>query len=248
MESTMTTSTEIDKIVAALSKARRAFKAYGKDKTAVVQSKKGEASSYSYKYGDLADLFDATTEALSENGLALTQAPHAKDTGDLVLVSMLAHESGQFFRAEFPLHAHATPQELGSEITYLKRYMAGSMLGIQAETDDDGAAAQAARTATAQAAVSDGPLRVVGVKHQPTATGKDRWRIALSDGRIATTFKEKLKTLAEQLQQEECEVEASVTSGQYGLDLNGLVRVKQLAEPQPTTNGAPAIDASDIPF
>lgn len=243
----MITSLKIDKLVSALAKARKAFDSFTKGKTATVTSKKGEGSSYAYKYGDLADLFDATTAALSDNGLALTQAPCVKDTGDLVLVTLLAHESGQFFRAEFPLHAHATPQELGSEITYLKRYMAGSMLGIQAESDDDGAAAQMARSAGQSAPVMAGPLRVVSVKNQPTATGKDRWRVTLSDGRVATTFKDKLKLLAEQLAQEGCEVEASVSSGTYGLDLQGLTRVTQIngatSEPEP-----PPFDPADLPY
>jgi hypothetical protein len=244
----MTTSTEINHLVTALAAARKTFKPFTKDKTASVQSKKGEGSSYSYKYGDLADLFDATTEALSDNGLTLSQAPSMKDSGDLVLVTLLAHTSGQFFRAEFPLHAHNTPQEIGSEITYLKRYMAGSMLGIQAETDDDGAAAQMARTATAQAPVLEGPLRVVSVKNQPTTTGKDRWRVTLSDGRIATTFKEKLATLAQSLQNDEAEVEAEVTNGTYGLDLQNLMRVRQVREEGQPPADAPPIDASQIPF
>lgn len=241
----MITTPEIDKLVGALAKARKQFTAFTKDKTASITSKKGDGSSYAYKYGDLADLFDATTDALSDNGLALIQAPHCYEAGGLVLVTMLAHESGQFFRSEFPLHAHNAPQELGSEITYLKRYAAGSMLGIQAETDDDGAAAQVARTTTASAQVLDGPLRVTKVENKPTNTGKNRWRVTLSDGRVTTTFKEQLKTLAEQMKDEECEIVADVTSGTYGLDLNGLRRVGISVSPREDV--AP-INANDIPF
>lgn len=240
----MTTSPEIHEIAAALAKARGAFKVFSKDKTATVQSKKGEGSSYSYKYGDLAALFDATTEALTENGLSIVQSPSVSADGEPVLVTYLTHASGQFFRAEFPLHAHQTPQEVGSEVTYLRRYMAGSMVGIQAEVDDDGAAAQASRS-TAHAAVIDGPLRVVGVKNQPTNTGKARWRVSLSDGRVATTFQERAADLASELEREGVEVEVSVVAGTYGLDLKGIKRAAMApVDPVPP----PAIDASDIPF
>lgn len=241
----MITSPEIDKLVAALAKARKQFKAFTKDKTASIQSKKGDGSSYAYKYGDLADLFDATTDALSDHGITLVQAPHAHEAGGLMLVSILAHESGQFFRSEFPLHAFNTPQEIGSELTYFKRYSAGSMLGIQAETDDDGAAAQSARLSTAPQ-VSDGPLKVTRVEHKPTTTGKDRWRVTLSDGRVTTTFREQLKTLADELQHEGCEVIAEVKSGTYGLDLQALRR--RLTPGEPASDDVPFIDASQIPF
>lgn len=244
----MITSPEIDKLVGALAKARKSFGTFSKEQSATVRSKKGDASSYSYKYGDLAGLFDATTDALSDNGIALVQAPHAHEAGGLVLVTLLAHESGQFFRSEFPLHSHEAPQELGSEITYLKRYAAGSMLGIQAEADDDGGAAQAARTANRDAGpVAAGPLRVLKVESKPTATGKSRWRVSLSDGRVATTFNLKLKTLAESMVAEECEVSAEVTSGTYGLDLNGLQRVGA-SMPVPSMPEPPPIDDRDIPF
>lgn len=237
----MTTSAEIHEIAAALAKARGAFKTFSKDKTATVSSKKGEGSSYSYKYGDLAALFDATTEALTANGLAIVQSPSVSADGEPVLVTYLTHASGQYFRAEFPLHAHQTPQEVGSEVTYIRRYMAGSMVGIQAEVDDDGAAAQESRSASAASA---GPLRVVAVKNQPTGTGRARWRVSLSDGRVATTFSEQMSTLASQFEQEGAEVDASVVGGTYGLDLKGLKRATPTAAPPEP----PAINSADIPF
>jgi hypothetical protein len=98
--------------------------------------------SYEYKYGDLADLFDATTPALSAQGLTISQWPDLDADGRFVLVTWLMHKSGQWMCGQYPLNTYERPQEQGSALTYAKRYAAGAVLGISAEVDDDGAAAQ----------------------------------------------------------------------------------------------------------
>jgi hypothetical protein len=64
-------------------------------------------------------------------------------TNGLSLVTVLMHKIGQWFRSDMPLPLGVPPQELGSFITYYRRYALSAMLGIAAEDDDDGAAAQA---------------------------------------------------------------------------------------------------------
>ena len=61
----MEMSPEIDQLATALAEARKKFRKFGKSHTAKIAGTKG---SYEYKYGDLSDLFDATTEGLSEFG------------------------------------------------------------------------------------------------------------------------------------------------------------------------------------
>lgn len=134
----MTHSLAIDELVTALVNARQAFGVFGKAHTAKVASQKG---SYEYKYGDLADLFAATTPALSQHGLTISQWP-VMDDGHFQLVTLLLHKSGQWMRGHYPLALYERPQEQGSALTYAKRYCAASVLGIAAEVDDDGAAAQ----------------------------------------------------------------------------------------------------------
>ncbi|MBA3578910.1 MAG: ERF family protein [Gemmatimonadaceae bacterium] len=134
----MTHSPMIDELVTALVDARKAFGVFGKAHTAKVASQKG---SYEYKYGDLADLFAATTPALSQHGLTISQWP-VMDDGRFQLVTLLLHKSGQWMRGEYPLAMYERPQDQGSALTYAKRYCAASVLGIAAEVDDDGAAAQ----------------------------------------------------------------------------------------------------------
>jgi hypothetical protein len=100
--------------------------------------------SYSYRYADLADILNAVIPVLSKNGLSLNQMTHMGDGGVLMLDTMLMHSSGEWIGGSYPLRSHDRPQEMGSEITYARRYNAAAILGIQADEDDDGAVAQKA--------------------------------------------------------------------------------------------------------
>tara|TARA_R110000824_G_scaffold131844_3_gene294116 strand:+ start:1053 stop:1847 length:795 start_codon:yes stop_codon:yes gene_type:complete len=111
---------------------------------------------------DYADL-DAITRVVrpiyGEHGLAVVQAPWIVDGRD-ILVTTLAHESGQWCRSMLPIAAMpdksgvVTPQAVGSAITYAKRYALAAMANIaQTDEDDDGEAAMgrpAARPAEPQ--------------------------------------------------------------------------------------------------
>jgi hypothetical protein len=133
----VTESAEISELVAALAKAKAKFKPIIKDRTANVKSDKG---SYSYNYADLATVLDAVTMALSEHGIVLLQRTlwDAERT-TLTLDTRLCHASGQWYGGSYPLPSSvARPQELGSALTYGKRYSATTILGIASEEDDDG--------------------------------------------------------------------------------------------------------------
>lgn len=148
---------QLGELASALSKAQAAFPKVVKDKTAKVQLKSG--GEYSYRYADLASILDAVRKPLTENGLAITQG--TEPGGDsLMLVTCLFHTSGQGIRFYYPLRQHERPQEMGSEITYARRYTLSALLGIASEDDDDGQAAQSAPVAAPAAPkrrVFDGP-------------------------------------------------------------------------------------------
>lgn len=127
-------SESIGKLADALAKAQAEIKAPKKGKTA-------KLGTYSYSYADLADIIEAYREPLSKNGLALAQTMRWQDN-HLVLVTTLLHSSGEWLSSEYPLASYPKPQEQGSAITYARRYNVTALLGIAAEDDDDGAAAQ----------------------------------------------------------------------------------------------------------
>ena len=90
------------------------------------------------RYADLSAMRDATIPHLSKNGLSLSQQPIVKENGDFILRTLLMHNSGEWIGGEFPLPRAAKLQELGSAITYAKRYSWSAICGVASEEDDDG--------------------------------------------------------------------------------------------------------------
>lgn len=124
-------SAEIDKLAGALAKAQ------GKITGALKDSSNPFFKS---KYADLAACWDACRGQLSENGLSVIQLTDVDETGVLVITT-LAHESGQWVRGKLRMMPKdATPQGIGSAITYARRYALAAIVGL-AQVDDDGNAA-----------------------------------------------------------------------------------------------------------
>ena len=94
------------------------------------------------KYADLASVLDAIRKPLADNGLSVTQTTEIRE-GGFVLVTTLRHASGQWIGSEYPLPMGAKPQELGSALTYARRYSLSAIACIAADDDDDAEAAQA---------------------------------------------------------------------------------------------------------
>ncbi len=135
-------------LAAALSKFQGEMPSVGKTKTAQIKSDKG---SYSYKYADLGDVVDAAYPIMSRHGLAFSAKPTLNDSGHFVLAYKLMHESGEDEHGEYPLPANGSPQQMGSAITYARRYTLTSVLGIVSEEDDDGRGAPQEREPSSRA-------------------------------------------------------------------------------------------------
>lgn len=114
-----------------------------KTKTAVVKTKTG--GEYRYSYADLADVSNEVLPLLGKHGLSFSTRPTMTD-GRFVLAYVLLHESGDFVAGEYPLPQVGSPQEIGSAITYARRYSLCSMVGVAAEEDDGGQASSHTRT------------------------------------------------------------------------------------------------------
>lgn len=115
-----------------------------KNKTANVPMKDG--GSYRYTYADLPDVSDAALPILTKHGLSFICTP-AQTPNGYELRGVLMHISGESIEGALPLRGNAM-QELGSAITYGRRYLLGCMTGVITDDDDDGSIAQAARERT----------------------------------------------------------------------------------------------------
>lgn len=139
-----------DALVASLAAAQGKFADPAKGRTGKILSKKGEESSYSYSYSNLADFLPDVREVLSAEGVALVQAVAFEGDGEhrhLALVTELV-KGEQWVRSTIPLAVHdgTTTQQFGSEITYARRYALMALLGLAAvDDDDDGKAATDAK-------------------------------------------------------------------------------------------------------
>jgi hypothetical protein len=164
-------STEnIGALAAALAKAQAGFTPVKRDKTVTVQKKTG--GSYSFKYAPLESVLDAVRQPLADNGLVVLQV---LDEGNLV--TSLIHESGATLTGSVPIPPGSDIKELGSAITYLRRYALQALLGIAAEDDDDGSRA----VGDTSTPVTSGPetlelLGRVDVKGRAVAGGSDSYK------------------------------------------------------------------------
>lgn len=134
----------------AFAEALAAFQAdlpsIGKGSRAEVPTKNG--GKYSYNYAALPDILDATLPALTEKGFAFTATPAVTEHG-FVLKFALIHNAGHREEGSYPLPdpASSSPQQIGSAITYGRRYCFTAVTGIAPDEDDDGQAASDARAA-----------------------------------------------------------------------------------------------------
>lgn len=94
------------------------------------------------KYSSLNAIWEACRLPLSKHGLSVIQMVDCVGE-QLVLVTTLAHSSGQFITSLIPMvGSKEKPQTIGSLLTYYRRYSLSSMVGITSDEDDDGNQAQ----------------------------------------------------------------------------------------------------------
>jgi hypothetical protein len=129
----MKTSDSINEISTALAKAQGEISN---------PSKEAENPHFRSHYADLSAGINAVREGLSTNGIGFVQATRL-DGDVLMLDTRLTHASGQWIESEFPVcRFPMKPQEVGSAMTYARRYALFAIIGIAGE-DDDGNAANA---------------------------------------------------------------------------------------------------------
>lgn len=141
-------SEQLDQFALAMSKAQGKMKRAAKD---------SNNPFFKSKYADLSSVSDAIKEVFEENRIAIFQ--RTEDTPDRVTVcTKLVHESGQWIMSKNSMPAFITEkadkydkssnvmitrpmncQEVGSVITYLRRFQLSALAGVCPEDDDGNA-------------------------------------------------------------------------------------------------------------
>lgn len=129
----MTTSPTIDKLAAALAKAQGEFPNVPKD---------AANPFFKSKYADLAGIVETARPILKKYDLSISQLPGFDvDKGCIVLTTILLHASGEFLSQDLNMPVlNVKAQEIGSALTYARRYALQSVLCLAAEDDDGNAA------------------------------------------------------------------------------------------------------------
>lgn len=130
-------SPSIGKLADALAKAQSEIKKAVKDK---------RNEYFKASYADLEAVWDAMREPLSKYGLSISQPFNMTATGDLVIITLLMHSSGEWIQSVTPVITNKKdPQGYGSAITYFRRFASQSIVfltvGDKEDKDDDGNAA-----------------------------------------------------------------------------------------------------------
>lgn len=112
-----------------------------KGKHAEVSTKSG--GSFSYTYASLNDVTRVLYPLLAKHGLSFTCNPQVRDNGTGTVGGVLLHVSGESISSELPLFGR-TAQEIGSSLTYARRYLLGCLTGVVTDDDEDGSLANTA--------------------------------------------------------------------------------------------------------
>lgn len=129
------TSGEIGRLAGALAKAQGGFKVVEKTKVADFTHDKGRIK---YNYADLAMLMAACKESLAANGLAVTQLVNIGGEGVIQIVTLLAHESGEWIQSTLKLASPSLKtKDLGGTVTYGRRYAYGAIVGVASADEDE---------------------------------------------------------------------------------------------------------------
>ena len=94
------------------------------------------------RYADLAEVLNTVRPVFARHGLAIIQSV-SSDQQLVTVATTIAHKEGGFVSSSLSCTSPTSKvQDLGSIVTYLRRYSLSAMAGISQE-DDDGNAATA---------------------------------------------------------------------------------------------------------
>lgn len=110
-------------------------------------AKKGATNPFfKMKYSDLGAVMEACKDAFNNHGITVLQ-PIIFNEGSNILKTILLHESGEFIESSMKVSCKNpdNPQEMGSAITYAKRYALQAIAFIPSEDDDGEVATKPSR-------------------------------------------------------------------------------------------------------
>lgn len=150
----------MQKLLTALVLAKQSFDKISKDKT---------NPRFGRKYASLDSILTAIEPALLANGLTLS---HTVIEGSFI--STLYHQSGESLSQNIPIVVPSDPQQIGSCLTYFRRYGICSLLSVAADEDDDAESAKIASSSGSSKKEATKPLTASQLKKAEVAKQLDQ--------------------------------------------------------------------------
>lgn len=112
-----------------------------------VTDETAQAGKKTYKYLNLATILKTIKPVFEKHGLAFSQRVTFSNTGEARQVigtveTIIFDDKEQMVACSYPFFVTGDPQQVGSAITYARRYSLYAVLGIFPDKDDDGAYAK----------------------------------------------------------------------------------------------------------
>mgnify|MGYP001593660688 FL=1 len=149
-------SENIDQLVTAMAMARQEIPAFPRNQNVTITTQAGQK--YSFAYATLDSILDVVAPLLAKHGLVLFAGADYAQDGSMLVVTRLAHTSGQWAESAINVGRVGNLKEIGSAITYARRYQTQAILGVQADEDLDADPAQstkAPKSRTSSASLRD---------------------------------------------------------------------------------------------
>src|SRR5262245_21964092 len=134
-------SETIGAIAAALAKAQSELTNPEKSLVGVLQSALVREQGRKFRYASLASGLDIIRKCLGRYEIATIQTTAIdRESGLLQLTTTLAHASGEWMSSVWPvcpINEIASPQRMGTALTYARRYALFTLVGLAGEDDMD---------------------------------------------------------------------------------------------------------------
>ena len=137
----------MSKLLEALENAKQNFKTLEKSgKNNFFKTQNGV-----HTYSTLEDIFKSCKDALYENKLSLHYTLSFEDNIQYLITTLTHIDTNESIHSKSAIGTEqSTPQQIGSGITYFRRYHIQAMLNLEADFDDDGNIASNVKQPTQQ--------------------------------------------------------------------------------------------------
>lgn len=137
----------MSKLLEALENAKQNFKTLEKSgKNDFFKNQNGV-----HTYSTLEDIFKSCKDALYDNKLSLHYTLSFEDNIQYLITTLTHIDTNESIHSKSAIGTvQSTPQQIGSGITYFRRYHIQAMLNLEADFDDDGNIASNVKQPTQQ--------------------------------------------------------------------------------------------------